>query len=167
MNNCENTSRNKNLYFLLYWQDYVKSGCALAGFYRIQKTMPGDQKRTPCPLYHGSTFFSALLSILLGNLHIELSNILGDHCPVFMNTVCEHIRIAQYCAWCASCDLSIHYGPEQKNTQNEQPSDQSLSHECAVRANERTDEQVSQYSNLYSWLFWPIVSSFNDHNSLS
>ena len=27
----------------------------------------------------------------------------------------------------------------------------------AVRANERTDERVAQYSNLYSCLFWPTV----------
>ena len=29
--------------------------------------------------------------------------------------------------------------------------------EWAVRANERTDERVAQYSNLYSWLFRPTV----------
>ena len=28
-----------------------------------------------------------------------------------------------------------------------------------MRANERTDERVAQYSNLYSWLFWPTVFS--------
>ena len=26
-----------------------------------------------------------------------------------------------------------------------------------VRGNERTDERVAQYSNLYFWLFWPTV----------
>ena len=29
--------------------------------------------------------------------------------------------------------------------------------ECAIRANERTDEQVAQLCSLYSWLFWPTV----------
>ena len=29
----------------------------------------------------------------------------------------------------------------------------------AVQANERTDERVAQYYNLYSWLFWPTVHS--------
>ena len=31
--------------------------------------------------------------------------------------------------------------------------------ESAVQANEQTDEQVAQYSNLYFWLFWPTVHS--------
>ena len=30
--------------------------------------------------------------------------------------------------------------------------------EWAVRANERTDEWVAQYSNLFSWLFWPTCT---------
>ena len=32
--------------------------------------------------------------------------------------------------------------------------------EWAVRANKRTDERVAQYSNLYSWLFWPTVKRY-------
>ena len=29
--------------------------------------------------------------------------------------------------------------------------------EWAARVNERTDKRVAQFSNLYSWLFWPTV----------
>ena len=34
--------------------------------------------------------------------------------------------------------------------------------EWAVQANERKDEQLAQYSNLYSWLFWTTVHRENE-----
>ena len=37
--------------------------------------------------------------------------------------------------------------------------------EWAVRVNERLDERVTQYSNLYSWLFWPTPTTPTSHLS--
>ena len=52
--------------------------------------------------------------------------------------------------WGPNESKKVHYGRKQEKTQ-------TLSHEWAVRANERTDERVAQYCSLYFWLFSTIV----------
>ena len=50
----------------------------------------------------------------------------------------------------------VENGEKQTKHCFKQPSNKSLSHERAVRANERTDERVAQYCSLYFWLFSTI-----------
>ena len=71
--------------------------------------------------------------------------------------------------WSVRHDIAIHYGPEQKKHRinshliNHCPTRKGVSEvseqarEWVVRTNKRTDDWVNQYSNLYSWLFWPTV----------
>ena len=65
--------------------------------------------------------------------------------------------------WCESWQVrhlcTMVENSKDKKTQNKSPFNQSLSHEWAVRVNERTDERVAQYISLYSWLLSTIVKN--------
>ena len=59
--------------------------------------------------------------------------------------------------------LSYERGSEwsERASEGSEPSSAEQAYEWAVGANKRTDKRVAQYSNLYSWLFWPTVEGYH------